>query len=118
VKTLPNVREMNEGYLDFDPRQGCRRRPLVRAGASGWRWTWRTNCPAFLRLLRGRVKSRVAQAAMIGEVWVDASNNVSYGEIRTYCAGETLDSVMNYPPRGRVDQLYAGRSLRDAVRGG
>ncbi|MBR5261397.1 MAG: glycoside hydrolase family 13 protein, partial [Oscillospiraceae bacterium] len=36
---------------------------------------------------------------IIGEVWEDATNKVSYGRARTYAYGKGLDSVMNYPLR-------------------
>ncbi len=101
VRTLPNVREMDEGYLDFIIRgKDAVAAHWLRAGAAGWRLDVADELPMpFLRLLRRRVKGEDAQAALIGEVWEDASNKVSYGEIRTYCAGDTLDSVMNYPLR-------------------
>ena len=53
----------------------------------------------FLRDLRTAVRTQDAQAALLGEVWEDASNKVSYGAQRCYCLGDTLDSVMNYPLR-------------------
>ena len=101
VKTLPNVREMDEGYLDFIIRgQDAVAAHWLRAGAGGWRLDVADELPMpFLQMLRRRVKQESPEAALIGEVWEDASNKVSYGEIRTYCAGDTLDSVMNYPLR-------------------
>jgi 4-alpha-glucanotransferase len=62
----------------------------------------------FLRMLRERVKREDPDAALIGEVWEDASNKEAYGEIRTYCAGDTLDSVMNYPLRDALLSFMNG----------
>lgn len=110
VDTLPNVREMDEGYLDFIIRGGdAVAAHWLRAGASGWRLDVADELPMpFIRLLRGRVKAENPEAALIGEVWEDASNKVSYGETRTYCAGDTLDSVMNYPLRDALLSFLDG----------
>jgi cyclomaltodextrinase len=104
VRTLPNVREMDEGYLDFIIRgEDAVAAHWLRAGASGWRLDVADELPMpFLRLLRQRVKGIDPDAALIGEVWEDASNKVAYGEVRTYCEGDTLDSVMNYPLRDAI----------------
>ena len=104
VRTLPNVSEMDEGYLDFIIRgEDAVAAYWLRAGASGWRLDVADELPMpFLRMLRRRVKSVDPDAALIGEVWEDASNKVAYGEIRTYCEGDTLDSVMNYPLREAI----------------
>jgi 4-alpha-glucanotransferase len=99
-KDVANVREMDEGYLDFiiRGRDGVAVHWLRRArGAGGW--TWRTSFRCVSQDAPGAGQAGKPDAALIGEVWEDASNKVSYGEIRTYCAGDTLDSVMNYPLR-------------------
>ena len=110
VKTLPNVREMDEGYLDFIIRgEDAVAAHWLRAGASGWRLDVADELPMpFLRLLRARVKRENPDAALIGEVWEDASNKIAYDETRTYCAGDTLDSVMNYPLRDALLSFMTG----------
>jgi 4-alpha-glucanotransferase len=110
VKTLPNVREMDEGYLDFIIRgRDAVAAHWLRAGAGGWRLDVADELPVpFLRMLRERVKREDPEAALIGEVWEDASNKEAYGEVRTYCAGDTLDSVMNYPLRDALLGFMTG----------
>ena len=56
----------------------------------------------FVKLLREGVKSVSEASVLIGEVWEDASNKVSYGEEREYFLGSELDSVMNYPLRNAI----------------
>ena len=109
-KTLPNVREMDEGYLDFIIRgRDAVAAHWLRVGAGGWRLDVADELPvAFLRMLRERVKREDPDAAIIGEVWEDASNKEAYGEVRTYCAGDTLDSVMNYPLRDALLGFMTG----------
>lgn len=73
---------------------------LEEFGIDGWRLDVADELPMrFLRDLRTAVRTQDAQAALLGEVWEDASNKVSYGAQRCYCLGDTLDSVMNYPLR-------------------
>ena len=72
----------------------------LRAGASGWRLDVADELPDdFITGLRNRVKATDPDAAVLGEVWEDASNKVSYGILREYALGNSLDSVMNYPLR-------------------
>ena len=56
----------------------------------------------FLKSLRKTVKKQDNSGIIIGEVWEDASNKISYGKRREYFHGEALDSVMNYPLRDAV----------------
>lgn len=100
-KTLPNVNEMDEDYRRFileDDDSVVRH--WVRKGTSGWRLDVADELPMpFLRELRRQVKDVSKDAAVLGEVWEDASHKVAYGQMRSYVLGDTLDSVMNYPLR-------------------
>ena len=100
-KTLPNVNEMDEDYRRFileDDDSVVRH--WVRKGTSGWRLDVADELPMpFLRELRRQVKGGSGDAAVLGEVWEDASHKVAYGQMRSYVLGDTLDSVMNYPLR-------------------
>jgi len=51
----------------------------------------------FLDALRNAVKAEKPDAYILGEVWEDASNKISYSQRRRYLQGAQLDSVMNYP---------------------
>ncbi len=108
--TLPNVNEMEESYLDFIIRgEGAVCAHWILAGASGWRLDVADELPmGFLRMLRARVKREDPDACVLGEVWEDASNKLTYGEARNYCAGDTLDSVMNYPLRDALIGFMLG----------
>ncbi len=100
-KTLPNTQEMNESYRNFilDGDDAVVKH-WVRCGSSGWRLDVADELPmAFLRDLRQQVKGTNPDAVILGEVWEDASHKITYGELRSYVTGDTLDSVMNYPLR-------------------
>ena len=100
-KTLPNVNEMDEDYRRFileDDDSVVRH--WVKKGTSGWRLDVADELlMPFLRELRRQVKDVSKDAAVLGEVWEDASHKVAYGQMRSYVLGDTLDSVMNYPLR-------------------
>ena len=100
-KTLPNVHEETESYQDFIINDNDSViAHWLRAGASGWRLDVADELPMpFIRRLRDRVRQVDPDAALIGEVWEDPSNKVSYDELRSYCLGDTLDCTMNYPLR-------------------
>lgn len=91
----------------------------MRLGASGWRLDVADELPdSFLEKLRETVKSESPQALIIGEVWEDASNKISYGRRRHYFAGSQLDSVMNYPFKNAIiDFVKSGKAedLRETV---
>ncbi len=109
--TLPNVNEMDASFLDFiirDTDSVAAR--WLKKGASGWRLDVADELPMpFMRMLRQRIKEEKPDSALLGEVWEDASNKVSYGELRCYCLGDSLDSVMNYPLRDGLLGFMTGR---------
>lgn len=104
IKTLPNVMETEPSYLDFIVRsEDSVVAHWLRAGAGGWRLDVADELPMdFIRALRTRVKAENPQNVVIGEVWEDVTNKISYGRPRCYALGDTLDSAMNYPLRDHL----------------
>ena len=118
-RTLPNVNEMDGKYLDFIIRGEeavCAK--WIKDGASGWRLDVADELPMdFIRALRARVKAEDPRSAVLGEVWENASNKMAYGQMRSYCLGDTLDSCMNYPLRQALtDFLLGGIDAGQAAR--
>ena len=110
--TLPEVEKNDPSYQKymFDPKSGIVPKWL-KNGASGWRLDVADELPMdFLRKLRKAAKAQDPDAVVLGEVWEDASAKTAYGELRTYCLGDTLDSVMNYPLREAVIAFVTGKS--------
>jgi len=73
-----------------------------KLGVSGWRLDVVDELSDhFLWELRKSLEesSNGKERVVIGEVWEDASNKVSYGKRRHYINGEILNGVMNYPFR-------------------
>ena len=72
-------------------------------GARGYRLDVADELPDdVLERIRTSVRRARPDAALIGEVWEDATTKTSYGCRRTYALGRSLDSVMNYPLRGAL----------------
>ena len=109
--SLPECRKSDPSYQKFifDSEEGIVPR-WIRRGAGGWRLDVADELTMdFLRKLRFAARGARQDALVLGEVWEDASNKEAYGEIRCYCAGDTLDSVMNYPLRSAVLDFAMGR---------
>ena len=97
-ETLPNVNELDKAYTDYiiDNPDSVINKWLDR-GAMGLRLDVADELPdEFISKLRTALKKKNPEALLIGEVWEDASNKVSYGKRREFLLGRELDSVMNY----------------------
>ena len=110
IWSLPDVDETEPSYLAFITGPDGIARRWLAAGASGWRLDVADELPdRFLECFRQAVKSADRDAWIVGEVWEDASNKVSYGAQRRFLLGRQLDSVMNYPLRTLILDLLAQR---------
>lgn len=111
--TLPNTNELDSEYVKYiltNPDSIIKR--WIEMGASGWRLDVADELPdEFIIKLRKALKEKDEDALIIGEVWEDASNKISYGEKRKFLLGKSLDGVMNYVFRGAIlDYLVSENS--------
>lgn len=101
IKILPRV---DSSHSDFQ-RFICDRvvDKWMNMGVFGWRLDVADELSEdFLIKFRDAVKERNPDGVIIGEVWEDATDKVSYGARRAYLSGGELDSVMNYPLRAAI----------------
>ncbi len=114
IDTLPNVTENNESYTKYICGDDGVLNYWMSLGAAGFRLDVADELPdAFLDNLRKSVKDYDKDKIIIGEVWEDASNKVSYGVKRRYLLGTQLDSVMNYPFRNAIiDYVKYGDAVK------
>ena len=120
IETLPAVNETSESYQNFMFGDDGVIRHWLRHGTMGWRIDVADELPDFfLQKLRTAAKSLNPNAVIIGEVWEDASDKISYDVRRKYFQGLELDSVMNYPLKDAIiDYVLSGKTtaLRETVR--
>lgn len=110
IKTLPCVEETDAGFLNYileDDNSVIKY--WLRQGADGWRLDVADELPdEFLSALYDTVKQEKPDGLVLGEVWEDASNKISYGRRRRYLQGGILDSVMNYVWRDAIIRFVRG----------
>ena len=98
VPSLPETEEENEDFAEFITGENGVVRHWLRLGASGWRLDVADELPdSLLDRIRTAARLEKKDAFIIGEVWEDATNKISYGSRRRYLRGKQLASVMNYP---------------------
>jgi glycosidase len=103
IESLPCVNELCPSYQEYMLGDDGVVAKWLRLGADGFRLDVADELPdEFILALRRRVKAVKPQAVVIGEVWEDASNKVSYGVRRAYFTGGELDGVINYPMRKAI----------------
>ncbi len=98
---LPEVEEMNPSYRQFIyGSDNSIVNKWLSFGVAGWRLDVADELPdEFIEELRQVISKSNPEAVIIGEVWEDASNKISYGKLRKYLLGKELDSTTNYPFR-------------------
>ncbi|MEY8538401.1 glycoside hydrolase family 13 protein [Lactococcus muris] len=115
IKDLPEVDKDNPSFRNFI--YGETDSVLAKwnqLGVDGWRLDVADELPdSFIRGIRKNL-SRYPDTVLIGEVWEDASNKISYGKRRDYILGHSLHGVMNYPFREMIiAYLTSTRSAQD-----
>jgi cyclomaltodextrinase len=110
IGTLPNVNELDSSYLEFILHgEDSVVKHWMKKGAAGWRLDVADELPdQFIKEMRQVMKEVDPDSILLGEVWEDASNKISYGENRQYLWGQELDSVMNYPFRNILLNFILG----------
>ncbi|ELC8444107.1 glycoside hydrolase family 13 protein [Clostridium perfringens] len=106
----PNVEELEKTYSDYivnnDDSIVAK---WLKLGASGWRLDVADELPdEFIQMIKHKMKSVKEESVLIGEVWEDASNKVSYSKKRKYLLGNELDSVTNYPYKNIILDFLNG----------
>lgn len=108
VKILPCVNETNPTFDEFINGEEGIIRTYMRMGVAGWRLDVADELPdEFLTRLVRAAKKVNPKAMILGEVWEDASNKISYGERRRYMSGLQLDSATDYPLKDAIINFVA-----------
>ena len=112
---LPTVIKENKEYSDFINNNDT---GVVnfwqKLGIAGWRLDVADEFPdEFLDRIRESAKYYDKDALIIGEVWEDATNKISYNTRRRYFLGDQLDSVMNYPWKNAIINFVKNKNADD-----
>ncbi|SIS74231.1 Glycosidase [Alicyclobacillus vulcanalis] len=108
IDTLPLTNTSNPAYQQFVyAGDDSVARYWLREGADGWRLDSADNSnfnPAWWSGFRRAVKSIDPDAAIVGEIWNNATNDNGVD----WLTGSTFDSVMNYQFRNAVIDFFRG----------
>ena len=109
--TLPTVKKLDPAFLEYIiTGEDSVIAHWLKAGADGFRLDVADELPnEFMDLFKKRLRQLKPDALLIGEVWEDASNKISYDIRRRYFTDATLDSVMNYPFRKAILDFLRGQ---------
>ena len=110
IKDLPNVNELDPTYMNYIIEdEDSVLNKWVKKGVKGWRLDVVDELPnKFITEFKKELRSSDNDSVLIGEVWEDASNKVSYGQRRNYLLGNQLDSAMGYPFRKGILSFLKG----------
>ncbi|MBQ0083334.1 MAG: glycoside hydrolase family 13 protein [Clostridiales bacterium] len=114
VPSLPETDEENPEFSDYITGADGVIEHWNKCGIAGWRLDVADELPDdFIVKIRNAVKKDNKEAYLLGEVWEDASNKMSYGTRREFLRGKELDSVMNYPFANAIsDFMYCGDAVK------
>lgn len=101
IPILPKLNLAEPSLFRYLVGEGGVVQRYTEMGVSAWRLDVADELPdAFLDALRARVRSVTnGEGLVLGEVWENAADKISYGARRRYFQGKQLDSVMDYPLR-------------------
>ena len=109
--TLPETNEKDPDYVEFICGKGGVIDYWLSQGADGFRLDVADELPdSFIDQIRVAVKAHGDDKLLIGEVWEDATNKISYNKRRRYLLGTGLDTTMNYPFRVSTLEFLTGGS--------
>lgn len=106
IKDLPTIDKTNESYRAFIyGEKDSVISKWTQMGVDGWRLDVADELPDdFIQGIR-KTLDYSKDKVLIGEVWEDASNKISYRIRRNYIFGDHLHGVMNYPLRNAIISL-------------
>ncbi|MDM8129838.1 alpha-amylase family glycosyl hydrolase, partial [Paraclostridium benzoelyticum] len=98
VKSLPNVNETETSYIDYIIKgDNSVIKKWMGYGVKGWRLDVADELPSkFIEELKSETLKLDKESILVGEVWEDASNKISYDERRKYLLGDQLNGVTGY----------------------
>ncbi|MDR0297753.1 MAG: glycoside hydrolase family 13 protein [Streptococcaceae bacterium] len=116
IKDLPEVDKYNPDFRAYIyAGENSVINTWTRLGVDGWRLDVADELPDdFIRGIRETL-DKYDDKVLIGEVWEDASNKISYEHRRDYIQGASLTGVMNYPFRDLTIAYLGGHISAEKI---
>lgn len=110
ISERPNINVMEESYINYIIKsENSILKKWIDFGVSGWRLNVIDELPdEFIELIRRRVQEIDEETVLLGDIWDDASNKVSYSKRRRYLQGNEVQAVTNYPLRESLINFTKG----------
>lgn len=116
ISTLPETQENDPNFTEYITGENGVIRHWLSLGIRGFRLDVADELPdQFLDKVRIAVKADSNKNFLLGEVWEDATNKISYNARRRFLRGKQLDSVMNYPFEKAIIQYLTGGNSRNLI---
>ena len=116
ISTLPETQENDPSFSEYITGEKGVIRHWLKLGVKGFRLDVADELPdQFLDKVRVAVKADSNENFLLGEVWEDATNKISYNARRRFLRGKQLDSVMNYPFANAIINYLKGGNSRDLI---
>ncbi|EOT43157.1 glycoside hydrolase family 13 protein [Enterococcus dispar] len=115
VKDLPEINKDNSEFQQFIYGNTGVLQKWNTFGVDGWRLDVADELPdEFIAGIRQNL-DQFEDKVLLGEVWEDASNKISYGKRRQYILGNHLHGVMNYPLREQALAFLTAGCLPEVI---
>lgn len=116
IADLPTIDKSNQSFQDFIyGGESSVIGQWTRRGVDAWRLDVADELPdTFIAGIRKELGG-YHEKVLIGEVWEDASNKISYQQRRQYILGDHLHGVMNYPLRNAIIALLTNANTPKEV---
>ncbi len=116
ILSLPETNENDPDFTEFITGENGVIKYRLRKGYKGFRLAVADELPdEFLDKIRKALKEESEHNYLLGEVWEDASNKISYDRRRRFLRGNQLDSVMNYPFANAIIKYLKGGNSRELI---
>ena len=111
----PNINTMEKGYMDYIIKNdNSIIKKWIDLGAHGWRLNVIDELPdEFIEAINTRMQEINKDTVLLGDIWDDASNKVSYSKRRKYLQGKEVQAVTNYPLREYLINFTKGYITSD-----
>lgn len=110
IDDRPNINVMENTYLEYIVNNNDSIiKKWIGLGASGWKLNVIDELPdSFIERINFKLRELNKDTVLIGDVWDDASNKISYSKKRKYIFGREIQAVTNYPGRETLINFTKG----------